>query len=769
MGILFFLKKCPLSVGVVLVVTACMPAKAVLAQTAKLVHVVAAVTAGNSIALAAATPVFSASLKPVVIIGSRSERFTADLPMGIDMLDSQAIEAGQIRDIRDAVKNLPNISVRRSPARFGLASGNSGRDGNAGFNIRGLDGNRVLLLTDGVRAPRSYVFGSNAFGRDYFAMDLLKRIEIMRGPASALYGSDGLAGLVNFIAHEPADFLKAPEGKSKTIGGRALAGYSSDNNGFHSSATVAGRLSNSAQWLATASLARSKALENRGTNGALNADRTQPNPQTDNDRALLARLVLRPTADQKHTISLEHVEKKSEYDLLTSRSKPPILATSVLRSDALSSAERTRLGWNARFAIQDSSLADTVQTVASYQKAHSRQYIIDDRSSAPDRTRDTTYNEKSLQWGVQADKKMELSDDWAQKITYGFDYVRTDVNNWVTGLVPPAGESFPLKRFPDTREISSAVYAQSEISSERWRITPGVRLDRFSLNAAQTGFLASAASLSGSAVSPKIGVLFNVTPEWRIFGNYASGFRAPSASQLNGFFENIGSFYKTVSNPHLKPEKSRSFEIGARGNAGPVTLEAAAFTSRFNNLITDNFQVGGTGQPENPTVFQSVNIGKARISGFEIKGSVDAGPFAGGQLKLPFAYGQARGTDSSTGQPLNSIDPSKLHIGVRYESTQWQIGLDINRHAAKKTGDINSASLVSLPAQQFATPAATTMDVSGQWRLSKSARVNAALVNLTNKKYWAWADVRGVAANSPVIDAYSHPGRTLNVSLVVDF
>ena len=50
------------------------------------------------------------------------------------------------------------------------------------------------------------------------------------------------------------------------------------------------------------------------------------------------------------------------------------------------------------------------------------------------------------------------------------------------GLVPPAGESFPLKRFPDTRESSSAVYAQSEISSEHWRITPGVRLDRFSLS-----------------------------------------------------------------------------------------------------------------------------------------------------------------------------------------------------------------------------------------------------------------------------------------------
>ena len=223
--------------------------------------------------------------------------------------------------------------MRRSPARFGLASGNTGRDGN-----------RVLLLADVVRAPRSYVFGSNAFGRDYFAVDLLKRIEIMRGPASALYGSDGLAGLVNFITHGLTDFLKSPGGELKTIVCRALAGYSSDNNGFHTSATVAGRLNDSAEWLTTASLGQSKALEIQSINSALNADRAQPNPQIDNDHTLLARLVLRPTADQKHTVGLEHVEKKSEYDLLTFGSKPPYLATSVLRSDAMSTAERTRLG-----------------------------------------------------------------------------------------------------------------------------------------------------------------------------------------------------------------------------------------------------------------------------------------------------------------------------------------------------------------------------------------------------------------------------------------
>ena len=59
--------------------------------------------------------------------------------------------------------------------------------------------------------------------------------------------------------------------------------------------------------------------------------------------------------------------------------------------------------------------------------------------------------------------------------------------------------------------------------------------------------------------------------------------------------------------------------------------------------------------------------------------------------------------------------------------------------------------------------------LTGQWRFSKTLRLNAGLINLTNKKYWNWSDVRGVAANSSFRDAYSQPGRYFNVSLVADF
>ena len=91
--------------------------------------------------------------------------------------------------------------------------------------------------------------------------------------------------------------------------------------------------------------------------------------------------------------------------------------------------------------------------------------------------------------------------------------------------------------------------------------------------------------------------------------------------------------------------------------------------------------------------------------------------------------------------------------------------MDVTHHAAKKAEDVDATTATA----QFVTPSATTLDLSGQWRLRKDLRLNAGIYNLTDKKYWNWADVRGVASTSNVLDAYTQPGRNVRVSLVADF
>ncbi|MEF9965978.1 MAG: TonB-dependent receptor plug domain-containing protein, partial [Comamonas sp.] len=100
-----------------------------------------AAQAPNAVRVAAAD---APLLKEMVVSGSRYEQDPDELPMSIDVINARQMEEQQMRDIRDIARDMPNVSVKRAPSRFALASGSTGRDQNAGFNIRGLDGNRVL-------------------------------------------------------------------------------------------------------------------------------------------------------------------------------------------------------------------------------------------------------------------------------------------------------------------------------------------------------------------------------------------------------------------------------------------------------------------------------------------------------------------------------------------------------------------------------------------------------------------------------------------------
>lgn len=113
----------------------------------------------------------AATLSEVVVSGSRQEQAADDLPLLYDVINASTLSNQQSRSLREALQDLPNASVKRSPARFsvGGTTASAGRDGNVGINIRGLGGNRVLLMTDGVRMPRSYAFRTTTFDREYLA------------------------------------------------------------------------------------------------------------------------------------------------------------------------------------------------------------------------------------------------------------------------------------------------------------------------------------------------------------------------------------------------------------------------------------------------------------------------------------------------------------------------------------------------------------------------------------------------------------------------
>jgi hemoglobin/transferrin/lactoferrin receptor protein len=93
------------------------------------------------------------TVSQLTVTATRQARPADEVAATVSVITDAQIEEELATDIKDLVRFEPGVSVRNAPARFTAAGANTGRDGNSGFNIRGLDGNRVLILVDGVGCP----------------------------------------------------------------------------------------------------------------------------------------------------------------------------------------------------------------------------------------------------------------------------------------------------------------------------------------------------------------------------------------------------------------------------------------------------------------------------------------------------------------------------------------------------------------------------------------------------------------------------------------
>ncbi|HYE46542.1 MAG TPA: TonB-dependent receptor plug domain-containing protein, partial [Caulobacter sp.] len=255
-------------------------------------------------------------LSPVSIVSTRTEKAVEDAPATVSVIDDRTIEAQLATDIKDLVRYEPGVTVRSSPVRFGAAFGATGRDGNSGFNIRGLEGNRVQILVDGVRQPDAFSFGAQNMGRgDFGDLTMIKRVEILRGPGSALYGSDGVAGVVSMTTKNPADFLTG----DRLFGIQGRLSYSSVDEG--ASAGLAGAFQ-AGDWSAMVAYNRREAseTETQGDNNALNSTRTAANPQDITSDAWLVKLVFAPGDAHRLRLTYERFDRTVDTDVLSGRS-----------------------------------------------------------------------------------------------------------------------------------------------------------------------------------------------------------------------------------------------------------------------------------------------------------------------------------------------------------------------------------------------------------------------------------------------------------------
>lgn len=703
-------------------------------------------------------------LADVTNTATRTERRTDSLPATVSVHTGKEAEARGQRDLKDLFRDEVDLAVRASSPRFTAAGASTGRAGNEGLNIRGLEGNQVLVLVDGVRAPLAYSFGPFASGRlDTLFVEALAQADVLRGPASTSFGSDGLAGALSLRLLEPADLLRP---------GRDFAGFARYS---HHSVDEGHLATGAAAWrqgafsvLLLASRREAHESETQGQDTHPDSRRTAPNPLNLAQTGALAqwRLALSPA----HTLggTLEAVRRSSASDVLSARTAPAtppavLPATAVVGLAAQDRQDRKRgtLLWK----LDDINAAFIQQAEArfSIQDTRIQQRGSEDRLAATDRLRVGRYAERITLASAQASHSLTAL-GLPQRLSAGLEASRNDITALRDGTVPPFGERFPSRPFPDTRFSQVGAFVQNEIQWGRLAVIPALRFDRYDLKPKPEGYSASTVvKLSDQAVTPRLGLVWALAPALAPYAQAALGFRAPTPEQVNNGFTNVASGYRSIGNAKLKPEHARSLEVGLRGRAGAWRWQAAAYDNRYRDFISQQV-VGGSFTVADPAVFQFVNLDEAHIRGAELR----LGWTPSAAWRFNAAAAAARGDSERNGvrRPLNSVEPTRLSLSAQHESGAFSWRAQLN-HARAKAPDRIDSSGVSAPL--FAPPAWTTLDLGLSWRASPMLTLHANLNNTSDETYWRWSDARGLAAGSPIQDAFSAPGRHWALTARLDF
>lgn len=712
----------------------------------------------------------------ITVTATRSEADVFNVPSVVSVIDAEEIEENLAADIKDLIRFEPGVSVPTAPSRFGAALGAVGRDGNSGFTIRGMGGNRVLLQVDGIRIPDGFSFGPNAFGRgDYVDLDLLQSVEIVRGPASVLYGSDGLAGVVSFITRDPVDFLRDDE----NFGARARVSYSSVDDSIAWNFTGAGRLND--RWSALLAYTRRDGheSENQGEIGTPDSRRTIPNPQDYESNAVLARLVFEPNDTHRFRLTGDYGDRIVTTEALSGRAVlppagPVLGAGSVIDLDGVDESERQRITLDYTYE-NEGGFIDSAFVALYAQDSWLRQFTYEDRNSSVDRTRETTYDNDV--WGVTAQAESVFGGAVQHRFVYGVDYSVTTQGAIRDGTVPTPPTIFPERPFPETEYTRTGAFLVDEISllDGALLLLPGVRFDQYELDPSDDAiYYGPLSGQSGDAISPKFGIVAWPTESFGVFFNYAQGFKAPAPSEVNNYFENLTiggppffAAYTSIPNPNLQPETSEGYEFGLRGRGWHAfgagwDWSASAFANFYDDFITQQI-VSGTGTTLDPFVYQYINLNAVEISGLE--GRVTGSWGNGFGLNLSAAYAEGEQITPVGRAPLETIDPFKLVLGLSYDASSgdWG-GQAIVTYSARK--DETDAGA---PATAFRPGAFTILDLTAYWHLTEAATLRAGVFNVTDETYWWWSDARGLSNSSAVLDAYSQPGRNVSVSLAYRF
>lgn len=687
----------------------------------------------------------------IVVVAHKAERSIREIAANVTVLSRDELNADLSTTVADIFRYSPGIDYEASGSRFGTE----------GINIRGIGGNRVAMLVDGVPLSDQFDIGnfSNAT-RDFINAGLVERIEVLHGPASALYGSSAIGGVVAVRTPDPADIAgRGTSGGDVTFHWRG-ADESSHGTGLFAIGDASMGL------LLGGSLRSGHEIDSAAVQENLDLrsyDRT----------SALVKFVAEDAAGSTWRLGLIHQNAEVLSDINSKLGVGRFRSTTALEGDDSYTMDLVNLEYEFG---SPGDWIDAGVLRAYKETAEVSQQSLDERglASTPvsiDRffefDQDIQGFELNLQKAVDRDRsshRFGFGLEYRERETTEFrDGLSTNMNDGTSTNVI-LGEVFPLRDFPISESTEWGAYIEDAWSRGDWSVIAAVRADRYELSPSSDPMYAEdfpfmeLVSISESDISPKLGLIYRVNPETDIYLQYAHGFRAPPYEDANIGLEIPVFNFRAIPNPDLRSESSDGFDLGLRWHGVDKTARISVFRTRYTDFIETKVRLG-IDPVSGRLLFQSQNLSETVIEGVEAGGHIYLqSPI--GEFRLDGSLYLARGENRENGQPLNSVGPGQAVVGTSWYSQDARRSLRLQSTFTEAWDDRDESS-----GELFKPAGRVVFDLYYTQELGDRTTIRAGLLNLTDRVYWNWSDVRGLSPTDPVIPYLAQPGRHVSVSV----
>lgn len=691
-------------------------------------------------------------LDQVVVVANKDERSIREIAANVTVLTRTDLTNELATSIADVFRYVPGVDYEAGGTRFGTE----------GINIRGIGGNRVAILVDGV--PLTDQFDTGSFSnatRDFIDAGLVQSIEVLHGPASALYGSSAIGGVVAVRTPDPGDLVG-----DKRFGGDFLGTWRDADQSRHAQAMFA---------LGDRSLGLMAGLSWRDGEQLDSAAGADGIDTKDHERqTALIKFVADDPWGRTWRASVIHQDSHTLSDLNSVLGVGRYRSTTALEGDDSYEMDVVNLAYE--FGSPD-GLVDAGIVRAFYETVDIQQYTLDERAAAPTPVSiDRFFSYEQEIRGVELNLWKNFAGEVvSHRLGFGLEYRDRHTEEYRDGLSTDLatgtqsnvllGEVFPLRDFPVSKTTETAAFVEDTISVGDWTIVAAIRADRFDLSPRPDAIYLEdypsyeVVSIEESELSPKLGVIYGMTPGIDVYAQYSHGFRAPPYSDANISLDMPFFAYRAIPNPDLKSESSDGFDIGLRWQGLRASAHLAVFRTEYEDFIESKINLG-LDPVSGFTLFQSQNISVTEIEGIEAGWTSRLGKNESFGFDVAAYY--ARGDNKDNGEALNSVGPAQATAGFSWYSANEtrQLRLKGTFTDAYDRRDESRGEL-------FKPAGHAVFDLYLTQSLGPRSVVRAGLHNLTDRTYWNWSDVRSLSTNDPVLPYLAQAGRSASVSLNV--